>query len=235
MALGLAAGAGDYVWKNLNDLNKIVSDPFAFCKSIVDTIQVIFDTPNDVIYEHMGKAMGIQFAKNMDYLATTSNSVSFLFHLGRVLGPLVMEELLALFFEAYVIVPIVSRLRISLRLMLNAAPGPVDDMIQTLRLSNFEADVKINLTDSKPLDELPDTMFNDLDRDMNGWDADNPDFDTLYADANHTSGPETSTQSTAGLTDDQVLTMRVQEASIQIETQLNPNRIDAAKQILDAL
>ncbi len=108
---GVVWGAAKKIWDVLSQIYDFIRDPQQFIDQITKAIEVIFETAlNDLMYA-LGKGLGETAYNEVARLNKIDNPFHFVFEIGVLLGPIVLEIIVSWFIQAYVVVPILNRAR----------------------------------------------------------------------------------------------------------------------------
>lgn len=120
---GVVYGAGQYVVQTLSDLGEIILDPQKFLDDTMEMIEMLLYQPFDETAEMFGEGAGASIRENMDALNAQTNAFSYVFELGRLFGPLILEVVISLIFEAYVIAPLMEKAGAALKAAFKSLTG----------------------------------------------------------------------------------------------------------------
>lgn len=131
---GMICGAGLKVKEVAEQAGSVILDPYGFAEQCARIVRMLMvDPPGDTMFT-LGQATGEAVKKSVARLNDQKNVFAFIFELGKILGPLVLEAILSLLFEAYVVAPLLNKAREGLMLMVRTLPGlPVDEIKATAR------------------------------------------------------------------------------------------------------
>lgn len=168
---GMVWGAGEHVAKTFDQVINVIADPEAFIDRCADLIALAIDTrPNDLAHA-LGKGFAEQVIKQGQALVAAPNPVVFVFEIGRVMGPTVLEIIVGLISQTYVVAPLVHIARGPLVTVFKAAmqgmPGEFPNVVRAAAHLDIDApgtpmrvaaDIDVIDADSGP---RPDTMSPD--------------------------------------------------------------------------
>lgn len=148
MISGIAKKVNEVLWQ----IYHIVEDPAAFIHQMTRMIETLFATPPQDMAFIFGKCMGEAVSKEVDKLLDQPDSIRFIFAMGELMGPIVLEVVLSLLFEAYVIAPIINAARPLLMAMMKGVMetfpgGTFRTTMRALADTDLDPDINIDLSD----------------------------------------------------------------------------------------
>ncbi len=157
MISGIAKKVNELLWK----VYHIVTDPIAFIAQMTKMIETMFATPPQDMAFIFGKCLGEAASKEADKLLKQRDTVHFIFAMGELLGPIVLEVVLSILFEVYIIAPIINAARPLLMAMMNGVMDtmPGGGMRAALReLAEADLDPSINIDLSGDYPDIEATL-----------------------------------------------------------------------------
>lgn len=135
-AVGVIAGAGKFLIDTLYQVGEFLGDVPGGISKFLEGLSLLFDKLQREggtleIVEMLGQAAGHWAIKNAKTLIAVQSSAGYAFECGRIAGPIVIQIILEMLFEAYIIAPLLSKM---LTLTTTAARGSVDALRSALRL-----------------------------------------------------------------------------------------------------
>ena len=160
---GVLWGAGKKVVKTVQDVYGIVSDPEQFIQQITKAIEMVFNTPAGDLMYALGKGLGETGYKEIQRLNGIDNPFHFVFEIGVLLGPIVLEIVLSWFLQAYIVVPALNYARRALTDIFFPAlraMDPVDNLVRATRLlPDGTARPNRTMPDVIDADDVPDVPY----------------------------------------------------------------------------
>ncbi len=146
---GIVYGMGEYLAQMAGTLGNFLENPYDALNDMVKAVELLLSTPTGDLFFELGKGMGYQAISEVERLNTYTNPFGYLFQIGRLLGPLVMEEIISMVFEGFVLAPLLSFGQRAMRSALRMGPsGYLDDLaMDMVQRGRLAPDVSPDLRD----------------------------------------------------------------------------------------
>ncbi len=230
---GLVVGMGEYLYNGAAQLADIIADPLKFVDAVTQALTTILSTEPQQLFYEMGFALGASALTEIRRLGAITNPVTYIYELGRLLGPLVLEEIISFLFEAYVFAPLVSVARGAVRRAL-IAPGRrwLDDLGTSLRgagaVTDTAAEIALARNAMTNLGLDLDTFIDQVLATTGVFDDAPNGFRPTRASAGHTGGPEPHGAPHPGLDESEWIQKLYEQWRLQLDQLMSDSVLNAA-------
>jgi hypothetical protein len=149
---GMVRGVYDKGAEIFAELEKFLQDPRAFVSETIESIKAILSLPPEQIARILGESTGQSIRETIDRLKDQGNAYTYIFELGRVMGPLVAGVIIEIIFSKGVSW-LVEKALTGLKNVIRKVPS-VDSLSQKYRGRGIPSETELEIAEAT-IEEAP--------------------------------------------------------------------------------